>query len=336
MACWIAAGIFLSLGVCAAQEAGKITHIPNVKGIPYSEDRADVSVLTEGVVVWSEAGAARFFYLQDRSAGIRVVPEDGTVLPETGDAVRVTGRLAWTANGVEIHRAAAEVTGHPGVPKPRRVSTASMATGAENGTLVHVRGYLRQAQAEGGRLRLMLDSDGSRIPVLVKDADQVVAADMIGRYAYCNGVASPRAAPGAFELLAASFDDLYFRKRESGSGGEPIPIADLFRYRRGYNWGDRVMIRGRVLGVLGGEIHLNDGTGGIVVRGEDPARISPGDWIQAVGFPEFDDGVQVFSDAVLGPTEPFGEAKPAEVEAEDLLDPSANHRYVTVTGRLVD
>ncbi|RYD25218.1 MAG: sensor histidine kinase, partial [Verrucomicrobiaceae bacterium] len=39
---------------------------------------------------------------------------------------------------------------------------------------------------------------------------------------------------------------------------------------------------------------------------------------------------------VLSPTEPFGEVKPAEVEAEDLLDPSANHRYVSVTGRLVD
>ncbi len=332
----IVAVIFLLLGLCAAQGAVKITAIPSVKEIPYSEDRADVSVLTEGVVVWVEAERGRFLYLQDRITAIRVVPAEGAELPSMGDAVRVRGRLAWTDHGVEIHQAALEVTGHPGVPKARRASTASMATGAENGMRVHVRGYLRQAQTEGNRLRLMLDSDGSRIPVLVTDADQVNTDDMIGRYAYCSGVASPGATPGSFEVLAASFDQIYFRKRESGSGAKPIPIADLFRYRKGYVWGDRVMIRGRVIGVLGGDIHINDGTGGIIVRGDDPGQLSAGDWIQAVGFPEFDDGVQVFSDAVLGGIEPFGEVKPAEVEAGGLLDPSANHRYVSVTGRLVD
>lgn len=331
-----AAVVMLSLGLCAAQGAVKITPIPSLKEIPYSEDRADVSVVTEGVVVWVEAERGRFFYLQDRITGIRVVPADGLELPVMGDAARARGRLAWTDHGVEIHQAAVEVTGHPGVPKARRASTASMATGAENGMRVHVRGYLRQAQQEGGRMRLMLDSDGSRIPVLVTDADQVNTDDMIGRYSYCSGVASPGATPGSFEVLVASFDQIYFRKREPGSGAKPIPIADLFRYRKGYMWGDRVMIRGRVIGVVGGDIHINDGTGGIIVRGDDPGRLSAGDWIQAVGFPEFDEGVQVFSDAVLGGIEPFGEVKPAEARAEDLLDPSANHRYVSVEGRLVD
>ena len=333
---WIVSLIFLLLGICAAQEAAKVTNIPNVKEIPYSEDQADVLVATEGIVVWSEAERGRFFYVQDRNAGIRVNPMEGTELPVVGDFVRIKGRLVWTDKGVEIHRAAVERLRHPGVPKTKRASTASMATGAENGTRVHVRGYLRQAQMEGGRLRIMLDSDGARIPVLVTDADQTNAEDMIGRYAYCNGVASPGTAPGSFEVLVSSFDDLYFHKRGPGSETKMIPIADLFRYRKGYNWGDRVMIRGRVIGVLGGEIHLNDGTGGIIVRGDDPGRLSSGDWVQAVGFPEFDGGVQVFSDAVLGGIEPFGEVKPGEVKAEDLLNPSANHRYVSVTGRLVD
>jgi len=332
----IVVGLFLMLGFCAAQPVAKITPVPTVKEIPYSEDRADVVVTTLGVVVWAEAERGRFLYLQDRTTGIRVVPLEGADLPGMGVLVRATGRLAWTDNGVEIHQATLEVTGHPGMPKPKRASTASMATGAENGMRVNVRGYLRQAQAEGGRLRLMLDSDGSRIPVLVTDADQVNAEDMIGRYAYCSGVATPGATPGSFEVLAASFDQIYFRKREPGAGAKPIPIADLFRYRKGYVWGDRVMIRGKVIGVLGGDIHINDGTGGIIVRGDDAGRLSAGDWIQAVGFPEFDDGVQVFSDAVLGAIAPFGEVRPADVDAEGLLDPSSNHRYVSVKGRLVD
>ncbi|WAC20484.1 sensor histidine kinase [Luteolibacter sp. SL250] len=329
--------VMLSLtGFCGAQKAVKVTNIPNVRAIPYSEDRADVSVATEGVVVWVDASPVRFFYIQDRSAGIRVEPPPGTELPSVGDSVRIRGRLAWTDNGVEIHQAGVEILGHPGLPKTRRASSASMATGAENGLRVNVRGYLRHAQMADGRLRLTLDSDGVRISVVVADADQVNAEDFIGRYAYANGVVSPGAMPGSFEVLVPSFDHMYFRKREAGSGGKPIPISDLFRYRKGYNWGDRVMVRGRVIGVLGGEVHINDGTGGIVVRGDDPGRFAVGDWISAVGFPEFDGGVRVFSDAVLTEADPFGKVMPAEVKASELLDPAANHRYVSVTGKLVD
>jgi signal transduction histidine kinase len=329
--------VFLSFaGFCGAQEAVKVTNIPNVRAIPYSEDRADVSVATEGVVVWVEAAPVRYFYIQDRSAGIRVEPAAGVELPAVGDAVRIRGRLAWTDNGVQIQQAAVEVLGHPGLPKTRRASTASMATGAENGIRVNVRGYLRQAEMADGRLRLTLDSDGVRISVVVVDADLVNAEDFIGRYAYANGVVSPGVAPGSFEILVSSFDHVYFRKREPGGGGDPIPISDLFKYRKGYNWGDRVAIRGRVIGALGGEIHINDGTGGIVVRGGDSGRYTSGAWVSAVGFPEFDDGVQVFSDAVLAKVDPFGQVVPDEVEASDLLNPAANHRYVSVTGRLVD
>ncbi len=320
----------------AQDAAGKLVSLVNVKAMGYPGDHAEVRVTTEGVVVWKETTRGNFFFLQDKLLGIRVDVPEGREMPSVGDRVRVEGALHWGESEVGIIDGRAEVIGHPGLPKAKRTSTASMAAGVAWGTRVHVRGVLKLVQPEGPRLRLALDADGIRVPVVVMDAEGADAEEYVGQYVYINGVAAPGGGPGLFEVMVSSFEELYFRKRMQPDGTSIIPIQELFHFRKGYSWGARVKIRGQILGIVGDQIHVNDGTAGIVVRGGNAPDLKAGDWIEAIGFPEFDEGRRVLSDATVAGTEAAGTVEGAAVSAGELLTPLADQRYVIVTGKLVD
>jgi len=345
---WLGAGGVALWWVCAlllfsgstrglAQDAaGKLVPLVNVKAMNYPGENTEVRVTTEGVVVWKETTNGNFFYLQDKLLGIRVdVPKDRE-MPSVGDRVRVTGALHWGESEVGITDGRAEVIGHPGLPRAKRTSTASMAAGVAWGTRVHVRGVLKLVQPEGSRLRLVLDADGVRVPVIVMDAEGTEAEDYVGQYVYINGVAAPGSGPGLFEIMVASFEELYFRKRMQPDRTDIIPINELFHFRKGYSWGARVKIHGQILGIVGDQIHLNDGTAGIVVRGGNAPDLKEGEWIEAMGFPEFDEGRKILSDATVVKIEAAGTVEGAVVSAGELLTPLADQRYVIVTGKLVD
>jgi signal transduction histidine kinase len=324
-----------SIPPCQAQEVPKTTPLANVKAIPFDANKGTVQVTTEGAVVWQESSPSPFLYVQDKRNGIRVRPAAGEPLPALGDSVKLTGLMHWSDHSVEIIEARFEISGHSGLPKAKRISAASMATGVADGTRVHVRGYLRQAYAENSRVSLTVDCDGVRVRVVVAGEDSIQTNDFLGQYVFIDGVVVPRVRQGDFEIFVPSFDHLYFRNRTHGNDSPLIAIQDLFRYRKGYNWGDRVRIRGQILGISGDDIHVNDGTGGIVVRA-DVSGFSAGDWVDALGFPEFEDGLKVFSDAVLTKSASDGNIPPQPTHPRELLDPAAHHRFVTVRGRLVD
>jgi hypothetical protein len=324
-----------SIPPCRAKEVPKTTTLANVKAIPFDAKKGDVQITTEGVVVWQETSLSPFLYVQDRRNGIRVKPAAGEPLPALGDSVRLTGLMHWSDHSVGINEARFEITGHAALPKAKRISAASMATGVADGTRVHVRGYLRQVHADRSRVSLTLDCDGLRVKVVVAGEDSIQTDDFLGQYVFIDGVVVPGIRQGDFEVFVPSFDHLYFRNRTQGNDAPHISIEDLFRYRKGYNWGDRVRIRGQILGISGDDIHVNDGTGGIVVRA-DVSGFSAGDWVDSLGFPEFENGLKVFSDAVLTKIASESTIPPQPAHTRELQDPTAHHRFVTVRGRLLD
>jgi signal transduction histidine kinase len=144
----------------------------------------------------------------------------------------------------------------------------------------------------------------------------------------------------AVELYVPRAEDFVIQKREVVNPlDEPIvPLHTLAQYRRGNSLNHRVHVRGVVTMQRVGEyVFLRDSTGGLQVQSPQLTPFSPGEVVEAVGFPGLDQYLPVLQDAVLqGTLEPVVAVTPKDVFVDELLAGLHHADFVSLKGKLLN
>jgi PAS domain S-box-containing protein len=97
------------------------------------------------------------------------------------------------------------------------------------------------------------------------------------------------------------------------------PIDRIFLFRSGADHQPRVRISGTVISANGSRVFIENGNTGVLVRTVDTAPVSPGDRVDAVGFPTAGGYSAEMDDAVLLPFGKGAGITPLQTTAGDLV-----------------
>jgi signal transduction histidine kinase len=141
------------------------------------------------------------------------------------------------------------------------------------------------------------------------------------------------------EIYIPTLADLAVETPESGNPFEKplIPLNKLAQFRRDNSLAQRVHIRGVVTLQKPGEyVFLQDASGGLQVQNRHSGIFSPGEVVEAVGFPSYENYLPVLQDATFKRThEPQVPVKPGPASIEELQNGLHHAEYVSLTGKLI-
>ena len=120
---------------------------------------------------------------------------------------------------------------------------------------------------------------------------------------------------------------------------EPLsPINQIGQYQAGRSLGYRIHVKGVVTYQRKGQdVFIRDSTGGLQIKSSQLLSLSPGDVIEAIGFPGVENFLPVLEDAVFRRTsEAPAKVLPKDVPIGELLMGLHHADFITLKGRLLD
>ena len=294
-----------------------------------------------GVVTWAHA-AAPFFYLQDASGGVCVWRAPDTRVPGVGETVAVRGttrRGAFTP-GVEVSD---WQTGFRlSLPPARTVTLEQALTGAEDGRLVEIRGYLRRIVPIDPWLRLEVTTATGEFYAFAPPHPDF--ARLEGAIVRVAGVCAAES-DARHELIGVR---LWVTDPQSVTVEEP-PAADPFaaplrplEQLRQYSGRDLIGRRVRTVGTVtrhlpGRALFVQSGDAGLLVLSHKPQPAEPGDRIELVGFPGREGSRLVLRAASWRRLAPGGTAPvPLDLDPASSPQPELDARLVRVRGTITE
>ncbi|HVZ65718.1 MAG TPA: ATP-binding protein [Lacunisphaera sp.] len=243
-------------------------------------------VTLHGVVTGTRAGEC---YLQDASGGIAVyLPPGASVFFGTEAVVRGTTRSGGSHPAVDAQQV--ELRGMIEAPPARRISLEQALTGADEGRLVEMSGYVRQAETNEGQTRLELTAQtGEFTADLPADA---TLADLQGAVVSVRGVCELQSDPGSglpnvrlwsqtrdsIQVVAPAVKDPFGIAVQSIMAVRQLAATNVTNRR--------VHVQGTAtLSKPGRFLYLQDGDQGLFVLTRDIRYIVPGLQVSVVGIP---------------------------------------------------
>ncbi len=316
----------------------------DIISLPADQAARSLNVKVTGVVTAADPVLKGRFFLQDATGGIFVDNVDG-IRPEPGTVVEVAGITHPGAYAPIITAPTVRQVGTAPLPAARPVAIERLMSGAEDSQRIEIRGVVREVRVEGLRLAADLASGGCRFRVYApvppgRDLEALAGAQVRVRGTAAEAHNRSLRQLVAVEVYVPGWNDFVVEKPEALSPfDEPvIPLDNLAQYRRDNSLNRRVHVRGVVtLQRLGENLFLRDATGGLQVQSRQPIPFSPGEVVDAVGFPSFDQFLPVLQDAVIrGTREPRSAVTPKPVSIEALQSGLHHADFVSLSGRLIN
>ncbi|MGA3024918.1 MAG: response regulator [Bryobacteraceae bacterium] len=282
----------------------ELATLAQVRQLSPEEARLGLPVHVRGVVtVWDPE--RRFFFLQDDTGGMLVETSATRFEAYQGQVLDVhastgEGGILPTVIGPSVREIAP-----PRTPVAARVSVSSLDAGKEDYTYVQVCGTVRSfSVSPAGRPVIDLAGDGRRLTVLVampRGADTTALVDAgvcIRGVALTTTSASKR--PVRVQFYAQNLNEMsVVRAAPPNSWAVPSQPLNALRQAAAFSDVRRVKVAGTVLASHpGSEILLTDATSTLRVRTAQSSPLSPGERVEALGFPAFDGESTVLEDAV--------------------------------------
>ena len=123
-------------------------------------------VCLRGTVTYAERGAATI-YVQDGTAGIRVVYTNTDYRPVSGQDVTVEGTAAAGTFAPFVNGAGVRLEGTAAMAEPREASATRLAAGELSGQWVQVEGVVRDLAKDPERAELFVSSGGLRFRAVI-------------------------------------------------------------------------------------------------------------------------------------------------------------------------
>jgi signal transduction histidine kinase len=321
-----------------------LTHAASVLSLSGEQAGRRLKVTVTGVVTAAEPDWNGQFFVQDDTAGV-FVENIGRPSPAAGDLIALEGVTHPGAFAPIISAPAWHKLGTAPLPEPKQAPIEDLMTGVEDGQRVEVSGVVRAARVEHARLLLDLVVVGNRLQVHARVPAGVAPDSLIAARVRVRGTAATHYIGAlrhmtAVALYVPRLDDFIIvePERTHPFDEEVTPINSVAQYRRGRRAEQRVHVGGVVtlLGT-GGEIFLQDGSGGIRVDGAEAGKFAPGDLIEAAGFIEYEGHLPLLRDAVVRPAPGAKLAvAPRTVPFREIASGQHHGELITLRGRLLD
>ena len=264
---------------------------------------------------------------------------------EPGEVIEVSGITHVGAYAPIITAPQVRHLGTGPLPPAKAVPIERLMSGAEDSQRIEVSGLVRAVRVEGARLDIELLSGGYRFrayaPVLTNRDPQL----LVGAQVRVRGTAAEAHNRSLRQLIAVEVyvpgpADLVVEKAEAVNPfEEPLtPLNGLAQYRPDNSLNRRVHVRGvMTLQRLGESLFLQDATGALQVQSRQLLRLSPGQVVEAVGFPSFENFLPVLQDAAYRPLpEPLVALRPTPAPIADYQNALHHAEFVSLKGKLLD
>ena len=331
--------------VSAEQLNEVLTNASQVLSLSAEEASRGIKISIKGVVTAAEPNWGGRFFVQDSSGGVFVENISNTQ-PSPGDVVAVSGISYPGGYAPIISQPRWEKEGTAPLPAAKPVEIEQLMSGAEDSQRIEVSGVVRKAQTTtNGQLEVELASGGYRIRVYAPISPGVDPQSLVGAKIQVKGTAATSYNAPLRHLVAVDVyvpflaDCVVEIPAAPGPFREPlIPINTIGQYHRGRASGDRVHVKGVVTYQRTGEdVFISDTTEGLQIKSSQIFSLSPGDVIEAVGFPAVENFLPVLEDAVFRKTdEPRTDVLPKNVPIEQLLQGLHHADLITLKGKLLD
>jgi signal transduction histidine kinase len=330
--------------VFAQAAGGLLTNALDVISLPAEKASLSLKVLVTGVVTASDPALKGRFFVQDATGGVFVDNVNRAHLT-AGELVEVSGITYAGAYAPTITAPRVRVKGTAPLPAAKPVSIEQLMSGAEDSQRIETTGIVRDARVDGSRLAIDLAAGGYRFRAYATVPADFRFETLVGSQVRIRGTAAEAHNRSLRQLILVEvyipvLADLVVEKPEpTNPFDKPVmPLNNLAQYRRDNSLGQRVHVRGVVtLQKDGGSLFVQDELGSLQIQSRQAAACAPGEVIEAVGFPSFEDYLPVLQDAVFRKlSSPAAPIKPRTVTVDELQKGLHHAEYVSLTGKLIE
>jgi signal transduction histidine kinase len=322
-----------------------LTNAADVLALPGDQASHGLPVFITGTVTAAETNKSwngRFF-MQDSSGGVFVENKTGQPLP--GDIVTVSGITRAGGYAPCITKPNWKKLGVAPLPAAKPVTIDQLMSGAEDSQRVEITGVVRETQFNGNLLGIEVVSGGFRFWAYFPLPPATNRQVLVGARVRLRGTAAtaynaPLRHIVTVTLYMSTMEDVIIEQAApSDPYTEPLtPLNATAQYRKTRLPGSEVHVKGVVIYQRNGEdLFLCNSNGGLQVQSRLNESVTPGEVVEAVGFPAVENFLPVLEDADFRKT---GEVAPGlmplEAKPPDLLKGLHHADYVTLNGVLVD
>jgi signal transduction histidine kinase len=339
----------LVIGACLilashALAADPLTNAAQILSLSGQQAAERLPAKVRGVVTAAEPGWGGKFFVQDETSGV-FVGNRSDPHPEPGDLVEVTGVTHPGAYAPTITGAKWTKLGTAPLPPARLAPIEQIMSGVEDGQRVEVVGIVRSIAPAIGATDVAIAAGGYRLHAFPRAPAGFDPSSLVGARVRVRGTvaASFNAALRhmvTVVLFVPAWEDFAVEETERVNPFEEpaSPLNGIAQYRRDLLPGKRVHVRGVVaLQRPGEDLFLQDETGGLHVRCRDPQTFSPGEVVEAAGFPDFDHFLPVLEDAVLRRTSEPRQTVLAKTVAVTNIQAGLHHAdVIRLSGKVLD
>lgn len=321
-----------------------LTNAVDIISLPAEQAARSLKAAVTGVVTAANPDWAGRFFVQDSTGGVFVDNQYGH-RPEPGTVVEVVGITHPGAYAPIITAPQVKEIGTAPLPRARPVSVERLMSGAEDSQRIEVTGVVREARMEGERLVADVVSGGYRFRVFAPPLPGTDPQNLVAARVRMRGTAAEAHNPSLRQLIVVQLHvpvsaDFIIEEPESVNpfSKPTVPLDSLGQYQRDNSLAHRVHVRGVVtLQRPGEKLFLQDATGGLEVQSRGLAALSPGEVIEAAGFPGFEQYQPVLQDAVFQKTQaPPVSIVPKRVSLEDLQNGLHHADFISLKGKLIN
>lgn len=353
---WLCPAVFLLTAVAWAEEARVLTTVADVRALTLEEAERGWPVRLNGVVTYAEP-AQNLLYLQDETGGMFIPSQwkmtdgsDPAAAQHQGAWVEVAGVSskgkfmpfpAPEADGT----IKARLLGERSLPRPEQPPHGGLPGPHWHSRWVEVGVFVHSAVKTTRWLELRATIGGKPVRVRVLGAAKDMSPELVQSDVRVRGVFTADFNANR-EMTGANFFVQSVSQIEIVDAGlakawaQPVrTIRELMRYVPGN------LARARVRGVV---TWAERGRGFFIGQGQDAAwvetfdgpEVSPGQWVEAVGFPAVDAGASLVKDALVrlvAPNASAAETRPAlAVTADEVRKGNHHGRLVRIEARVTD
>lgn len=303
-------------------------------------------VRLRGVVTAAQPGdewGGRFF-VQDETAGV-FVENISTNRPAPGDLLEIEGVSHPGGYAPIISRPQWRKLGTAPLPSAKVVPIERVMAGMEDSQRIEISGIVRAFRPFDRVTVFEIVSGGYRLDVSVPSLDRVEPKSLVGAKVHARGTAATFYSGKLRHLITVAVhvpvpEDFVVEKVEPSDPFTQtvIPLNHLAQYRRDRDLGRRVHVKGVVTCQRRGEdLFLQDATGGMQIKSRQLEPVSPGDVVEAAGFPNFERFLPVLEDAVFRKTAEPPRTPVSQAVAIGELEGGFRHAdMITLQGRVLD
>lgn len=324
---------------------GASTTIQAIRSLSRSEIDRGLPVVIEATVTYSRP-EVRNLFVQDRDQAI-FIETTSTQKLSPGDRVRISGTTRWDYNANVVSNDIT-VIGHSALPKPLQANFEQLIRGQFDTKLVRVRGSVHAADMnepigdEIAIATLKVLTDGGFIDAEVSEADPLALKHLLDAEVEVMGVDGgrfdgKRQLTGIVLRVNSLADVKAIKLAAVNPWSLPVTAMDqILRVYKEKNETRRVRVSGTATYFEpGSALVLQNDSKSLWVKTKSLGPVRIGDWVDATGFPDTDNGFLVLTEGEIQDTAVAAPVKATPVTSQELRDSKHIYDLVSIEGEVV-